>query len=95
MSYSIEEMGLRLQRLRKQAGMTQAQLADSLNIAISTLGKIERGRQGTSIELLIDFALYLDASLDYIVFGYEFQRDKVKIALRRMANELMDMEKKL
>lgn len=91
----MEEMGIRIQKLRKQAGMTQEQFAESLHIATSTLGKLERGRQGTSIDLLVDLSLYLGASLDYIVFGYELQHDKLRIALRKMADELLDLERKI
>ena len=79
MQYCIKEMGLRIKELRKKAGMTQEQFAECLNIAIATIGRIERGQQGISVDLLADLALYLGTSMDYIVFGYELQHDEVKM----------------
>ena len=95
MYYCEKNMGLRIQNLRKQAGMTQEQLAERLNIATSTLGKLERGKQGASLELITGIAFSLGASLDYIVFGYELDHDKIKTALKRMADELLELEKKI
>jgi len=93
--YNVEKIGMRIQFSRKQSGMTQEQLAEQLNIATSTLGKLERGKQGTSLELISEIALVLGISLDFLVFGYELDHNKIKTALRKMADELLDLEKKL
>lgn len=58
MYYNLKESGLRIQKLRKQSGMTQEQLAAKMNTSISNLGKLERGLQGLSIDLLINLALF-------------------------------------
>ena len=68
MYYDLKESGLRIKKLRKQKGLTQEQLADKLNISTSNLGKLERGLQGLSIDLLIELSIFFDVSLDYI-FG--------------------------
>ena len=54
MYYDQKESGKRIAALRKEKGLTQEQLAEKLNISTSTLGKIERGIQGFSIDLLIE-----------------------------------------
>lgn len=58
MYYDLRESGLRIKKLRKQKGLTQEQLADKLNISTSNLGKLERGRQGLSIDLLIELSIF-------------------------------------
>lgn len=78
MNYDTKASGLRIQRLRKQQNLTQEQLATKLNIAISTLGKIERGQQGFSLDLAIEIALHFEVSLDYILLGREIQTDAFK-----------------
>ena len=95
MYYNLKESGLRIQKLRKQSGMTQEQLAAKMNTSISNLGKLERGLQGLSIDLLINLALFFHVSLDYIILGKELQVDTIKTALRSMVDTLMNLEQKL
>lgn len=57
MYYDQKESGKRIAALRKEKGLTQEQLAEKLNISTSTLGKIERGIQGFSIDLLIEIGM--------------------------------------
>ena len=78
MYYDLRESGLRIKKLRKQKGLTQEQLADKLNISTSNLGKLERGLQGLSIDLLIELSIFFDVSLDYILLGRELQTDALK-----------------
>ena len=60
-----------------------------------SLGKIERGIKGFSIDLLIEIAVFFDTSLDYIVLGREMQIDVTKQALGSIINQLVNLEKKL
>ena len=56
------KFGCRLRNLRKQRRMTQEALAGSLNISIDHLSKIEHGKRGVSIDLLLDISEALDVS---------------------------------
>ena len=56
MLYIPKDSGLRIQKLRRQSGMTQEQLAGKVNISTSTLGKIERGIQSPSIDLMVELS---------------------------------------
>ena len=53
MNYNMKEVGTRIKQLRKEKGLTQEQLAENLDITAGTIGKIEIGRTGISIDLLI------------------------------------------
>lgn len=75
MLYDVEEIGNRIRRLRKDQGMTQAQLAAELNIGDRHLRKIEAGEKGPSIEILIEIATLFGVSLDYIILGKQSQSD--------------------
>lgn len=54
MYFDPKECGRRIAKLRKERGLTQEQLAEKLNISTSNLGKLERGLQGLSIDLLVE-----------------------------------------
>ena len=75
MLYDIQKIGNRIRRLRKDQGMTQAQLAMKLNISDRHLRRIEAGEKGPSIDILIEIATMLDVSLDYIIMGKQSQSD--------------------
>lgn len=53
--------------LRKQAGLTQQQLAKELNYSDKTVSKWELGYAIPSVDVLIDLAKFYGVSLDYIV----------------------------
>lgn len=69
MIYDMEASGKRLKELRKQAGKTQEQVAEDLNIAVETISRIERGKRGCSVDLLLMLSEYYQTSVDYILKG--------------------------
>ena len=75
MSYDTLEIGRRIQKLRREKGMTQEQLAGQLNISTVHLAKIETGKRGCSLDILIDFAAFFNASLDYLAFGKATEKE--------------------
>jgi putative transcriptional regulator len=60
----------RLEELRKQAGITQETLADSLEVSRQTIGSLESGRYNPSIVLAFKIARYFNVSIEEI-FIYE------------------------
>lgn len=95
MSYNLKESGKRIQKLRKQYGMTQEQLAERMSISSDNLGRIERGLQGVSIDLLIELALFFGVSMDYIALGREIKADIVKSMIQTAIDTLTELEQKL
>lgn len=69
MYYDLKESGKRIQDMRKRIGLTQEELAEKLNVATSTLGNIERGTKGISIDLAVEICAVLDISLNYLILG--------------------------
>jgi len=51
-----EQVGERLARLRKQAGLTQAEVAEKLHLSDETLSRLERGKQWTDFGVLVRLA---------------------------------------
>lgn len=69
MIYDTLETGRRIQKLRKEKGFTQEKLAERLNISTVHLAKTEAGKRNCSLDILSNVAVFLDTSLDYLVFG--------------------------
>lgn len=59
--------GNRLKELRLEAGLTQAQLADKLNISSSTIGMYEQGRREPDNDTLTKLCAELNTSVDYLL----------------------------
>ena len=61
-------LGRRIKAMRQNLGMTQEEFAERLNCTNSHLGKIENGKGGISIELLVSVANMLHTTVDQISF---------------------------
>ena len=60
-------IGRRIQKLRKEKGLTQEQVAEILDMSVNYLSNIETGRDICTTVLLLGIANLLDASIDYIL----------------------------
>lgn len=62
-------IGHRVACLRKDAGLTQAELSAMIDINEKNLSSIECGKNGIAMNTLIALCKALNASADYILFG--------------------------
>ena len=62
-------IGERIAKLRKESHMTQAMLAEKLNISIRHCSAIECGTARLSIEKLIEVADLFHVTLDFLILG--------------------------
>ena len=95
MYYDTCESGKRIQELRKAHEMTQAQLAEALNISLDHLRKIEGGQRGCSVDLLIALAAAFDVSLDFLVLGRGGSVAAARDKLQTLIDELTALKKGL
>lgn len=58
---------MRLKQLRKDAHLTQAQLAKELNVAQNTLSNWENGNRAPDADTLVRIAEYFNVSVDYLL----------------------------
>lgn len=62
-------LGQRIASLRRQAGLSQAQLAARLQISPSTMGMYEQGRREPSLDMLLRLARELGVTTDHLLTG--------------------------
>jgi len=75
--------------------MTQEAVAEALNVSAFHYRRMEVGKSGISIDLLIDVAEYFGTSLDYLVLGKSNPASKMKKDLLEMAQAITDMAERI
>lgn len=75
-------LGLRIAALRREANLSQAELARRLQISPSAMGMYEQGRREPSAQTLVALARELGVSTDYLLTGRP--KEKEEDALREM-----------
>ena len=68
-------LGIRIAALRREAGLSQAQLAQKLQISPSAMGMYEQGRREPSLRLLGEMARVLGVSTDYLITGIPYPQE--------------------
>ena len=72
-------MHIRIRRAREEMGYTRERFAEKLDVSVSYLAELERGRTGISVKMLIKVCNVLGLSADYILFGEERADDKMRL----------------
>ncbi len=89
-------LGQAIRRLRKQQGMTLAELAERSESHVGNLSRIERGLARPSLELLHRLALALDLSLtDIFSVAERKQLDSEQVALNAAFISLIEEDRQL
>lgn len=68
-------MYMRIRKAREEMGYTREKFAELLDVSVSYLAEVERGRTGISVKMLIKMCNVLGLSADYILFGKERDTD--------------------
>ena len=67
----MNELGARLQALRRQANLSQQELADAVNVSRQTINAIEKGDYNPTIRLCRAICRTLDKTLDELFWEDE------------------------
>lgn len=82
---NYEALGNRIRKERQNAKLTQAKLAEKIDVSTSFIGQIERGERKFSIETLVGIADVLNVSVDYLL------RDSFKMNKKPQLQELFSL----
>ena len=81
---ALDQVGPRLQRLRKQRGITLTSLAAATGISKSTLSRLETGQRRPSLEVLLPLAQAYRVPLDDLVGAPEVGDPRIRLKPRRV-----------
>ena len=62
-------LGERIAALRRDTGMSQAELAKKLGVSPSTVGMSEQGRREPALDTLVELAKLFSVTTDYLLTG--------------------------
>ena len=62
-------LGPRIAALRRNANMSQAELAEMLKISASAVGMYEQGRREPSLDTVVKLSVVFGVSTDYLLTG--------------------------
>lgn len=66
---NLYEVGTRIKSARHEAGMTQEQLAELIDVSPHYIYEIERGSKAMSIQTLEKLSIALRQSIDFLFWG--------------------------
>ena len=85
-----KNFGLKIKKLRKAKGLSQEELAESIDKTVDTISSIERGLSSPRIETAIELAKILDIPLHELFQVNELPtKDKVRAELLDDINDLL------
>ncbi len=72
-------MHTRIRKKREEMGYTRELFAEKLDVSVSYLAELERGRTGISVKMLVKVCKVLGLSADYVLFGEERNEDAMRL----------------
>ena len=89
-------MYMRIRKAREDLGYTREKIAEKLDVSVSYLAELERGRTGISVKMLIKVCKVLGLSADYVLFGSERSEDSNRLdAIHRIDEKYLPLLDKL
>ena len=85
-------MYMRIRKAREDLGYTREKFAEKLDVSVSYLAELERGRTGISVKMLVKVCNVLGLSADYVLFGNERQDDALRLdAIHRIDEKYLPL----
>ena len=86
----------RIRKAREDMGYTREQFAEKLDVSVSYMAEVERGRTGISVKMLIKICDLLGLSADYILFGTNRDTDTMILdKIHRIDNKYIPLLNKI
>lgn len=85
-------MYMRIRKAREEQGYTRERFAEKLDVSVSYMAELERGRTGISVKMLIKVCNLLGLSADYVLFGTERKQDTQRLdAIHRIDDKYLPL----
>lgn len=88
-------LGPRIAALRRQAGLSQAELAARLGVSPSAMGMYEQGRREPAAEVLVDLARELGVSTDFLLTGRAASRSEANTLSAMILSRVTTADRRL
>lgn len=88
-------LGARIAALRREAGLSQAELAGRIGISPSAMGMYEQGRREPSAETLIAIGRELKVSVDYLLTGQARTQTESDAMMQMMLSRITTADRRV
>ena len=75
----MKNLGQNIKRLRKERGLSQAQLAEKVECHLSNINRIETGKYTPALETVVRIVATLDVPVDYLIYSIDGNPDEIRI----------------
>ena len=86
---NLEKIGEKITKQRKQKGLTQLELAETLYVTHQAVSKWENGKSIPSIEVLIELTALFDISIDYLLDNSEIKENDYETMFRQLPRDVV------
>ncbi len=93
---NYKDVGLRIRSEREKLGLSREKFAEIIGLSSFYIGQLERGDRKMSVDTLANISIYLNVSVDYLLYGYTYYMENISIleAFDDIYKESMDDELK-
>ena len=93
---NYERLGQRIKEERLKLGLTQARLAEDIDVSDTYIGQIERGERSLTLDTLVRLVNRLGVTIDYLLKDYvEATEDNVVNQFRQIIGSRSDGMKRM
>jgi len=85
-------LGQRIAEVRKEAGLTQVEVAGRLGVSQQTINGFERGRRRVAVSTLLDLARMLDCSVEDLVAADKAPRRTKRGPASKLQRQLEEIQ---
>lgn len=89
-----KRLGQRIREERQRLNLTQAQLAEEINISDTYMGAIERGERSLTLDTLVRLANRLGVTVDYLLSDYVSDTDSNIVEQFKQIIDCQPLERK-
>lgn len=89
-----KKLGVRIREERKRLNLTQAQLAEAIDISDTYMGAIERGERCLTLDTLVRLVNRLGVTVDYLLSDSVVDSDPNILAQFRQITDRQPLERK-
>lgn len=92
----FDNLGTQVKELRIQMKLTQAEVAEALNVTPGYISNVENNRTAMSLRVLIYYAKLMNISLDSLIGSIEpdYRKNALDNELLQLSSKLSDEQKK-
>jgi transcriptional regulator with XRE-family HTH domain len=84
----MKNLGQNIKRLRKERGLSQAQLAEKVECHLSNINRIETGKYTPALETVVRIVATLDVPVDYLIYSIDGNPDEIRIEDQAFSEKL-------